>query len=378
MLQPEIPFYLADSRWPVKDWENRHRSKTLRRKPPAYEAPEFYCDTELAEDSDGSLDPNIPKPDIVFKYREEKDGPLVGLKSIELRVLSPVTKDNENAYYRVLLPRYVIKECGRLYLDHNIYTSSKIVKKRWSDFYPLWVGFHLPVDGAIRDAEAFFQMLEKAVSSNQFMTADTQPMAGPPCSTHNYACRLCHPRTNEGSIWYEPCTGWGPRRVFWMEMFGNFGNLYEIYQTSKKGKSLNHKPILAMKKHIKLLRQLYERGDLSIAAETPVETNDWIDIYPATDLVWHYPEIWGNGPRLHGWGIWEPIGNPHFEHPHHDMEFGALITHPERYGWKNTTNTTNTTDTTKTADTMDTADTKTPKGMKGTLKEKVKHVLHKE
>ncbi|KAJ5735828.1 uncharacterized protein N7483_000953 [Penicillium malachiteum] len=87
-----------NDREPVKNWEDRWQHLPT----PDFEAPELLCDTELWQDN--LLDPNIPKPDTVFKYKDGREGSWVELKSIGLRVLAPLTEANANPYLKVILP----------------------------------------------------------------------------------------------------------------------------------------------------------------------------------------------------------------------------------------------------------------------------------
>ncbi|KAJ6024338.1 hypothetical protein N7540_005135 [Penicillium herquei] len=57
-----------DEEYPVKNWYDRSRHLPT----PDFNPPEFFCDTEVWQD--GLLDPNIPKPDVLFKYQAGRRG----------------------------------------------------------------------------------------------------------------------------------------------------------------------------------------------------------------------------------------------------------------------------------------------------------------
>ncbi|KAJ6022179.1 hypothetical protein N7540_007683 [Penicillium herquei] len=110
------PTHPDDLKWPVRNWDDRSEHLPT---------PDFEAKNYFVTPSSGKITFLIqisPNP-IVFKYKEGKAGPCFGFTSIELRVLTPHAEANVNTYYKVILPRWIIKECGRLYLDHTVYTS---------------------------------------------------------------------------------------------------------------------------------------------------------------------------------------------------------------------------------------------------------------
>lgn len=125
--------------------------------------------------------------------------------------------------YKVVLFRDHHPALGRWYMtkkdDPNIHRR-----------YKLWIGFDMDRFGAITSEELFLRRLEADVLAENIFAQDTVPMVN------------------------------GPKQAFWMEMYGYFGNLYEA--EGRKGL------VTAAKKHIQLLRQLCDRGEVKFKMES--------------------------------------------------------------------------------------------------------------
>lgn len=101
--------------------------------------------------------------------------------------------------------------------------------------YRVWFGIDLDRFGPIDTPARFFQVLEMSLSSGRVVLQDNVPLMGP----------------------------LSPKRELWMVMHGYFGNWYE-----PEGKKW---AVSAAKRRTRLLKKLWERGDVRLISEIPVE-----------------------------------------------------------------------------------------------------------
>lgn len=125
--------------------------------------------------------------------------------------------------YKVVLFRDHHPALGRWYMTQK---DDPNMHRR----YTVWIGFDVSRFGAITSKELFLRRLEADVLTERIYVQDTIPLVN------------------------------GPKRAFWMEMYGYFGNLYE----AEGRKELT----IAAKKHIQLLKMLCDRGDVQFKCES--------------------------------------------------------------------------------------------------------------
>lgn len=140
----------------------------------------------------------------------------------ELPVLSP--NGHIEPFYKVLISSRVHEELERVYMIKD----DPVHEKRR---YMVWFGIDLTDFGAIDTPERFFQLLEMALASEKIVVQDILLLEGPPF----------------------------PDRAVWMSMYGYFGDWYKPEERKWA--------LRAVKRHTRLLRKLWERGDIQLVNE---------------------------------------------------------------------------------------------------------------
>ncbi|KAJ5383704.1 hypothetical protein N7517_001615 [Penicillium concentricum] len=141
---------------------------------------------------------------------------------IELPVLSP--NSLAHPHYKVLISRRAHEELETVYMIRH---DPVHYQRR----YLVWFGIDLDGFGSIDTPEKFFQVLDLALASKKIIVQDNIPLEGPLV----------------------------PKRILWMAMHGYFGNWYK---PEERGWT-----ILAANMHARILRKLWERGDLRLVNE---------------------------------------------------------------------------------------------------------------
>ncbi|KAJ5256321.1 hypothetical protein N7505_011472 [Penicillium chrysogenum] len=175
-----------------------------------------------------SADPNyVQKFHLLSQYSDDTDS-LTSSKCkdpFELPVLSPDSPVNQG--YQVIVSRWVHEELETMYMIKH----DPIHHERR---YTVWFGINLDRFGPIDTPSKFFQVLEKSLLSGHVLLLDTVPSSKPP-----------------------------GRRELWIPMYGYFGNWY-----GPEGKKW---AVLAAKRRTRLLKKLWERGDVRLVNEKPAE-----------------------------------------------------------------------------------------------------------
>ncbi|CAI7643984.1 unnamed protein product [Penicillium glandicola] len=160
---------------------------------------------------------------LLSSYSDDAHG-LTSLKSkpaIVLPILSP--NGRVQPYNKVFVSRRVHEELEIVYMIKH---DAVHYERR----YLVWVGIDLDGVGPIDTP-----VLDMAILSEKIVVQDIILLEGP---------RM-------------------PKRALWMAMYGYFGNCYKPEERKWA--------ILAAKRHARLLRKLWERGDLRLVDEDPQE-----------------------------------------------------------------------------------------------------------
>ncbi|KAJ5405197.1 hypothetical protein N7465_006481 [Penicillium sp. CMV-2018d] len=182
-----------------------------------------------------------PKVHLLSSYTDDACG-LISPKAddvIELPVLSP--NGHTEPSYKVLISRMVHKELEKIYMIED----DPVHEKRR---YLAWFGIDLTDFGAIDTPERFFQLLETALATEKIIVQDIVPLEGPPF----------------------------PSRAVWMSMYGYFGNWYKPEERKWA--------LRAGKRHTRLLRKLWERGDMQLVNER-VDVDEDMPSLPSPTIV---------------------------------------------------------------------------------------------
>ncbi|KAJ5796229.1 uncharacterized protein N7518_004769 [Penicillium psychrosexuale] len=171
--------------------------------------------------------PEVHKIHVLSSYSDDIDG----LKSsktedpIELPVLSPNGPVNEK--YKVALSTFLHEEFQTNYMikDDPLHYERR---------YVVWLGIDLDRFGLIDTPASFFRVLEMSLLSEHIIIQEGTPPVGLSM----------------------------PKRALWMVMHGYFGNWYE-----PEGKKW---AVLAAKRRTRLLKKLWERGDIRLVDEKPL------------------------------------------------------------------------------------------------------------
>ncbi|KAJ5093827.1 hypothetical protein N7456_009688 [Penicillium angulare] len=223
----------------------------------------------------------------------------------ELYVLQPESGWRRSNFIAIL-PKRCHPSLNRWYLP----TKNQNPERIYSRCYSLWVGIDLDKFQAPKTPDDFFKVLELAVSSGHFSMSDrvpfiidrSNPLFWPSVSLRYNVSTEDERKVNEfktldkgGEEWetYRVLEAAGKihqvdhrqaresrlHRAFWMEMYGYFGNLYDA-------EDRNSWPAQAAKKHIRLLRQLFEMGEIDIVGEYQGSVGGHgIDLSPSGELT---------------------------------------------------------------------------------------------